>query len=80
VTQPSVPSIETEDAPSSTRTPEELLLVAVLAQAAKDVQSRDVAIVRDAAEWLASAGCAQLCALLNYDARRIREFAAHHAR
>jgi hypothetical protein len=80
VTQPDVPSIETEDEPASTLTPERLLLVAVLGQVAKDLQSRDVAAARDAAEWVASPACDQFCALLDYDARLVRKFAAQHAR
>jgi hypothetical protein len=66
--------------PASTLAPERWLLLAILAQAAKDVHSRDATVAQDAAQWIASAACNQLCALLNYDTRLVREFAAQRAR
>jgi hypothetical protein len=72
VTQSYVPSIETEDEPTPTLTPERLLLVAILEQVAKDLQSRNVATARDAAQWVASPACDHLCELLDYDARLVR--------
>jgi hypothetical protein len=78
--QPYVTSIETEEAASTLAlTPERRLLVAILEQVAKDLQSRDMAAARDAAQWVASPACDQLCELLDYDARLIRKFAAQHA-
>jgi hypothetical protein len=68
--------IETEDEFTARHTPEWLLLAAVLGQAAKDLHSRDGDLARDAARWVASQACTDVCELLGYDAERVRRFAA----
>jgi hypothetical protein len=76
VDQPYGAHIEMEAEPPSPLTPKRSLLLAVLGQALKDVRSWDVDLARDAARWVASPACDELCEWLGYSAEPVRRFAA----